>query len=94
MDPIGLIIVITFLSMLASCGLAVSRQYPPVTQAHVRCPEDGGAATVSLAWRATNRDIEIVTCDRRMARSASCREGCKHEAREAYSEPLATTIIV
>ncbi len=56
MDPVAVMLVLTFIVMLATAAMTMPFQPPPVLRRQVSCPEDHEEATVAFSWDITRRE--------------------------------------
>jgi hypothetical protein len=91
MDPVAVMLVLTFIVMLATAAMTMPFQPPPVLRRQVACPEDHEEATVAFSWDITRRRIAIVECDHR--ENGHCQDTCATRLQTAWAEPHPSVVL-
>ena len=90
---IGLALMFTFVTMIATGAMAMGSQRPPLYRRVVPCPEDEERAIVALSWNPKQRRTVVVKCESHQWNNGSCGKSCEQSLQGVFPEPIATTVV-
>ena len=92
MDIIGISIALTFLSMMAIAGFAMSSHHPPLQKFDTTCPETSARAHVRLDWDQSQRAVRVAECDHPQ-HAAGCSQACLRSLAPQFGLSAPTTVL-
>jgi hypothetical protein len=93
MDPIAVLIVLTFIALLATSGLAFSRQRLPSEKHVVSCPQDHRTASVLVSWNPIKQEVCILGCDHPELQQHECHEQCRPQLESAFPTRVSSIVL-
>ena len=93
MDLIGVLIMLTFLALLATAAFAVPTLQPPAEKHTLRCPEDQRPASLLVSWNPTHQAVAIVRCDHARWQVHECHQECRSELARRFPTRVPTTVL-
>jgi hypothetical protein len=93
MDVVGIGIVGTFFSLLATSVFGLQAQQPPSTSRATTCPTSGKAAVVTLGWNQTSQCLDVERCDSQQFGDGACGKLCLASVSQAAPMMPASNVI-
>jgi hypothetical protein len=93
MDLVGVMLILTFVAMIATGAIALSSQQPPAHRRIVTCPEDEAPAIVALSWNTPQRRMVVRERDNRHWKDGSCKRECETLLQGMFPTSIPTTVV-